>query len=50
MCKPIIKCSRCEKTFCGGFDYRMHFDQHLDEWYTSEDKKQYIKKTTQWEK
>ena len=33
-----------------GFDPLMHFDQHLNEWYASEDKKQYIKKTTQWEK
>ena len=30
-----IKCSRCDKTFNGGFEYRMHFDEHLDEWYRS---------------
>jgi|TARA_R110000822_G_scaffold95871_3_gene218728 uncharacterized C2H2 Zn-finger protein len=46
MCKPIIKCSRCGDLFCGGFEYRMHFDRHLDEWSKSKDKKEYIKKTT----
>jgi|TARA_B110000879_G_scaffold73780_1_gene103077 hypothetical protein len=46
MCKPTIRCSRCEETFCGGFEYRMHFDKHIDEWYESEDKAEYIKKTT----
>jgi len=50
MCKPTIKCSRCNETFCGGFDYRMHFDQHLDEWWQTDDKEGYIKKTTKWEK
>ena len=33
MCKPIIKCSRCNETFCTGLDYRFHFDKHLDDWY-----------------
>tara|TARA_R110000803_G_scaffold57084_3_gene114923 strand:+ start:42 stop:185 length:144 start_codon:yes stop_codon:yes gene_type:complete len=47
MSKPSIKCSRCDKTFNGGFEYRMHFDIHLDEWYESEDKYEYIKRTTQ---
>tara|TARA_R110002012_G_scaffold309023_3_gene515811 strand:- start:258 stop:401 length:144 start_codon:yes stop_codon:yes gene_type:complete len=46
MCRPIIKCSRCDETFSAGFDYRMHFDKHLDEWYASEDKDEYIKRTT----
>jgi uncharacterized C2H2 Zn-finger protein len=50
MCKPIIKCSRCNETFCTGLDYRFHFDKHLNEWYASKDKQEYIKKTTQWEK
>ena len=50
MCKPIIKCSRCSETFCSGLDYRWHFDKHLDEWYKAENKQEYIKKTTQWEK
>jgi hypothetical protein len=45
--KPQIKCSRCNKTFNGGFEYRMHFDEHLDEWYESKDKGEYIKRTTQ---
>jgi uncharacterized C2H2 Zn-finger protein len=45
--KPQIKCSRCDKTFNGGFEYRMHFDEHLYEWYESKDKGEYIKRTTQ---
>ena len=47
MVKPQIKCSRCDKTFNGGFEYRMHFGEHLDEWYESKDKGEYIKRTTQ---
>ena len=54
MSKPSIKCSRCSKTFNGGFEYRIHFDQHMDEWHESEDKHEYIKRTTnvntQWQK
>ena len=50
MCKPIIKCSRCKEEFCTGLDYRWHFDKHLDEWWNSKNKQEYIKKTTQWEK
>jgi uncharacterized C2H2 Zn-finger protein len=46
MSRPSIKCSRCDKTFTGGFDYRMHFEEHMDEWYASEDKDEYIKRTT----
>jgi len=46
MSKPNIKCSRCGETFNGGFEYRIHFDKHLDEWYESEDKDEYIKRTT----
>ena len=46
MCKPIIKCSRCGDLFCSGFEYRMHFDQHLDDWSKSKNKKEYIEKTT----
>jgi len=45
--KPFIKCSRCNETFHAGFDYRMHFDKHLDEWWESKDKVKYIKETTQ---
>jgi len=47
MCRPIIKCSRCDETFCTGFDYRWHYDKHLDEWWKAEDKHKYIKQTTQ---
>tara|TARA_B110000902_G_scaffold229408_1_gene270181 strand:+ start:199 stop:342 length:144 start_codon:yes stop_codon:yes gene_type:complete len=47
MNRPTIKCSRCGRTFNGGFDYRMHFEEHMDEWYGSEDKEEYIKRTTE---
>tara|TARA_R110001592_G_C12652909_1_gene701524 strand:+ start:32 stop:280 length:249 start_codon:yes stop_codon:yes gene_type:complete len=46
MNKPSIKCSRCNETFNGGMEYRMHFYKHLDEWLESEDKIEYIKRTT----
>ena len=41
-----IKCSRCDKTFTGGLEYREHFYTHLGEWEESEDKDEYIKQTT----
>jgi hypothetical protein len=47
MSKPTIKCSRCDRTFNGGFDYRMHFEEHMDEWYGAQDKDEYIKRTTE---
>jgi len=46
MAKPFIKCSRCDETFSSGWDYRWHFDKHIDEWWESEDKMEYIKQTT----
>jgi len=46
MPKDSIKCSRCNETFSGGLDYRWHFDKHLDEWYNSENKQEYIQLTT----
>jgi len=46
MAKPFIKCSRCDKTFSSGLDYRWHFDIHMDEWWEAEDKQEYIKQTT----
>ena len=46
MNKPSIKCSRCDKVFSGGFEYRIHFDKHIDEWWESENKENYIKETT----
>lgn len=46
MAKAIIKCSRCDETFSSGWDYRWHFDKHIDEWWESEDKMEYIKQTT----
>ena len=44
--KKSIKCSRCDKTFSGGLEYRKHFYTHLYEWEESEDRYEYIKKTT----
>jgi hypothetical protein len=32
MGKKIIKCSRCDQEFETGFDYRMHWETHLDEY------------------
>lgn len=29
--KHTIKCSQCDKTFAGGYDYRIHWEKaHLD--------------------
>jgi len=29
--RHIIKCSQCDETFSGGFEYRIHWEKHLDE-------------------
>lgn len=29
--KGIIKCSQCGEEFPGGYDYRMHFEKHLND-------------------
>ena len=31
MDRNIIRCSQCEETFPGGFEYRMHWEKHLNE-------------------
>ena len=33
MGKKIIKCSQCDQEFETGFDYRMHWETHLDEYF-----------------
>ena len=33
MARPFSKCSRCDETFSSGWDYRWHFDIHIDEWW-----------------
>ena len=33
MAKKIIKCSQCNKEFETGFDYRMHWETHLDDFF-----------------
>lgn len=30
--KKIIKCSQCDEEFENGFNYRVHFETHLDEY------------------
>jgi uncharacterized C2H2 Zn-finger protein len=43
----MILCSRCGELIKDGWDYRWHFDKHLEEFDTTEDKTEYIKQTTQ---
>lgn len=38
----MIVCSRCGKVLKSGWDYRWHFDEHMDEWSSAEDKQRYI--------
>ena len=33
MGKKIIKCSQCDQELETGFDYRMHWETHLDEYF-----------------
>ena len=33
MGQKIIKCSQCEQEFETGFDYRMHWETHLDTYF-----------------
>ena len=42
----MIVCSRCGELLKSGWDYRWHFDQHLDEFDNAEDKQEYINETT----
>jgi ribosomal protein L37AE/L43A len=32
MNKKIIKCSQCKEEFSGGYEYRMHWEVHLDQY------------------
>lgn len=43
----MILCSRCGEIMESGWDYRWHFDKHLEEFDTTEDKTEYIKQTTE---
>ena len=29
--RDSIKCSQCDETFPGGYEYRMHWEKHLNE-------------------
>ena len=31
MVRHSIKCSQCDETFPSGYEYRMHWEKHLDE-------------------
>ena len=42
----MIVCSRCGEVLKSGWDYRWHFDQHLEEFDNAEDKQEYIERTT----
>ena len=42
----MVICSRCGELIESGWDYRWHFDQHLDEFDNAEDKQEYINETT----
>jgi hypothetical protein len=43
----MVVCSRCGELIESGWDYRWHFDKHLDEFDNAEDKQKYINETTQ---
>ena len=43
----MVVCSRCGEVIKSGWDYRWHFDQHLDEYDNAVDKQKYINETTQ---
>tara|TARA_R110002012_G_scaffold65029_1_gene170722 strand:+ start:309 stop:440 length:132 start_codon:yes stop_codon:yes gene_type:complete len=34
--KHTIKCSQCDEQFSGGFEYRMHWEKHLEEFLKKE--------------
>lgn len=42
----MVVCSRCGEVIKSGWDYRWHFDKHLDEFDNAEDKQEYINETT----
>ena len=41
-----LVCSRCGEIIKSGWDYRWHFDQHLDEYDSAVDKFRYVQSTT----
>ena len=43
----MIVCSRCGEVLKSGWDYRWHFDRHLEEFDDTNDKQEYIKRTTE---
>lgn len=43
----MVVCSRCGEIIESGWDYRWHFDRHLDEFDNAVDKQEYIKQTTE---
>lgn len=43
----MVICSRCGEIIKNGWDYRWHFDKHLDEFDDANDKIEYINQTTE---
>lgn len=43
----MVICSRCGEVIKNGWDYRWHFDKHLDEFDSAIDKIEYINQTTE---
>ncbi len=41
----MVMCSRCGELIESGWDYRWHFDQHMDEFDNAGDKQEYIRRT-----
>lgn len=42
----MVICSRCGEVIESGWDYRWHFDKHMDEFDNAEDKQKYIEEST----
>ena len=42
----MVVCSRCGEVIKSGWDYRWHFDKHLDEYDSAVDKQAYVNETT----
>lgn len=43
----MVICSRCGEIIKSGWDYRWHFDKHIEEFDAAEDKTEYINQTTE---
>ncbi len=43
----MVICSRCGEIIKDGWDYRWHFDKHMDEFDNAKDKQKYIEESTE---